>query len=917
VELKGVELFIRSCDLPADCKSRLVAMVRGEQFQDVTVPFVYYLYETYGAPVAEPADVSDLTYPPQGEAAAGDAGGGPGLAELVRESPAVRKHVAVALEVFDALFLQVKPGAYEQNLPLRERYDDASYERLKELVRKVADEYLEPVDDAPGSEGEESGYQAKLEEILGDEQRLGTFVEFLADFIRQQSDSWLQSFLRREHRREARIAWVEECIQENRLYEIADYARARARRRFAVEIVVDGLQGKLLEGLVQLSSGGAEGSGARYVKELVHWLQSDEMDPARYGDGMPPGVGSDVVELARNAPIRPGYLENFKKYVFGPEACAVTVSVATVETPTISVRNLQVVKTGHTAAGPLGTGLPNFSYVDRRTGRGWYFWGSDVLYLARIFGNLEDQIPGGKRRDGPGARTLFERLRGRNTLSCMASVDTGATEKIAAEVGLVTGELERDFIEKVLLQRLRSRAKVEKLLDERRRWLGKHRNLSHSFLGSLLFDARDLKRFHEYARFLAQNEDQGLPDFLLWYSPWVDHFAHPEGPFSDALIGQRGEYDRLDFFLGKVVGVYESVETADGGATCADRTLFGLVSDHGLIYTPRLVSPEKLLFDGMRADGIDVACWKMTADEGGLPIIRGPEDGFVPADCDAAVGSTAGGSYVIDVFSHEAERGSASWQRHPDYHQLHAHKLRSGQTIDWIEQLKLRLKGVMDIAVVREYGPRAGEPWPSEVESVVRIVSCGRGEARIWRTRGADTAEVRYRYEILGGQDPLDLVGSLRDYLLPEDGPPLEQARRMLEEALDSPEGCDDETWQRLLSYTRRPDVVHTLSHLYDSDRAGTINVFPAWHIGVNSKVPGRHAGESFEEKNGTHIYFGAGLVRGSFQTARNGSVPVTLYHWLVGDDRFFGRCASSGKSPADEFAYPSLLGALTFEPAR
>jgi hypothetical protein len=49
-------------------------------------------------------------------------------------------------------------------------------------------------------------------------------------------------------------------------------------------------------------------------------------------------------------------------------------------------------------------------------------------------------------------------------------------------------------------------------------------------------------------------------------------------------------------------------------------------------------------------------------------------------------------------------------------------------------------------------------------------------------------------------------------------------------------------------------------------------------------------------------------------QTARNGSVPVTLYHWLVGDSRFFGRRSGSGRSPADEFACPSFLGALTFE---
>ncbi|NQT85799.1 alkaline phosphatase family protein, partial [bacterium] len=709
-ELKGAELFVQSCDLPADCESRLMAMLRGERFQEVTVPFVYTLYELYGAPVTEPEAISDLAYPEGGEPAPSVAAG-VGLSTLVRESKALRKHVVVALQVFDALFLQVKPGALDQGLPLRERYDAASYERLKALVRQAADEHLQPLDATPGPKAEASEYQAMLEEILADDERLDAFVESLTDFIRQQSDSWLQSFLLRERRKATRIAWAKDCIANNRLYEIADYARERATRRLAVHIVVDGLQGKLLEGLVQLSSGDAERSGARYVRERVRSLQSEAMDPARYDSGMPSGIGNDLTKLADDAPKWPAYLKNFRTRIFGAEARAVTVNVATVETPTLSVRNLQGVQSGHTVAGPFGTGIPNFSYVDRRTQRGRYFWGSDVLYLEQIFSNRENEIPGGVPRNGPGARTLFQRLRGYNTLSCMASVDTGAVENLSAVVGLAVGPLDHDFIEKALILRLRSRARMETQLDKRRRSLADHRTLSHSFLGSLVFDALDIKRFHEYALFLAENEDKGLPDYLLWYSPWVDHYAHAEGPFSDAIIGRKGEVDRLDFFLGKILDAYESAKTADGGVPCADRTLFGLVSDHGLAYTPRLVSTEALLFEGMRKDGIDLVCWKMTADEGGLPLIRGPKGGVVPAGCDAAVGSTASGSYVIDVFADPP-------LRHPGYHELRAHALHSGQTIDWIEQLQTRLKGVVDFAIVREYGPSAGQAWPSGVESV-------------------------------------------------------------------------------------------------------------------------------------------------------------------------------------------------------
>jgi len=787
-------------------------------------------------------------------------------------------------------------------------------------VRRTASEYLGPAEDATQQPPGPKSYETMLQEIVADDERLGALVEFVTDAIRQQSDSWLESFLMRRHRQEVRSAWAEECIRNNRLYEIADYARGRAQRRLAVQIVVDGLQGKLIEGLSQLSSGERGGSGAAYVAELVRIHQSKAMDPATHGSKMPPPLGMDVLELVERAPDRPDYLENFKRHVFGPEAQAVVVNVATVETPTISVRNLQVVQSGHTVAGPFGTGIPNFSYLDRRTEQGWYFWGSDAVHIGRIFANQEDEIPHGRRREGPGARTLFQRLAPYSTMSSMASIDAGALEKIAGEVGLAVGEFNRNFMEKLLVLRLRRRAAVENELNRRRRWLYEHRSLSQSVLGSLVFKAADVKTFHDHARFIAEHEDEGLPDFLLWYNPWPDHFAHPKGPFSDAILGYQGEYDRLDFYLGKVVEVYESIESADVRSTYADRTLFGLVSDHGMVYSPRTVSTEKLLLKAIQEAGVQVKYLKLTADEGELPVIRDRNRPLPTRPYDVVVGSTAGGSYVIDVFSLAGLKGDQeAWRRHPDYHEVRRHRLLSGQTIDWMAELDKRLKDVMDIAVVREYGPGPGARWPDEVESAVRVVAPGGREARIVRIRKPASAApaVRYRYEILGERDPLDLVGSVREYLLPQGGPSLKEAQDAVRACLGSPEGCPDEQWQEVLSYTLRPDAVYQLSHLYDTDRAGTINVFPARQVAVNSEVPGRHAGEMFEEKNGTQVYFGAGLRRGRLQTARNGCLAVTLYHWLAGDESFHARDDQTGIPAWEQFGYPSLLGNAAFAPIR
>lgn len=919
VNKQAVALFIRSCDLPDEVEQRLIATVVSERVDRVTAPFLFYLYELYGAPAtASEETLAGIGYEESGASPLAE---GPGLALVVRESPRIRRHVIHSLRLFDALFLRVKPGA--ENEPLHWRYDESAYRDVKAIFREVAGEMLVRSDDALNRpDAEPSEYSAALEEILRDDERLSEFVEFFVDFIRDLADNWLTSFVQRAERKRQRMQWVENCIATRRYYLISDYALAQSRRRMAVHIAVDGLEGKLLEGLAQLSQGDAEGAGARYVSALAARYARPSMAPAVYpAEERAPALplGRELAELVRRPCNQPEFLENFKRHVFAPDAAAVIVNVATVDTPTISVRNLPIIYAGHAVAGPFGTGIPNFSYLDRRSERGWYFWGSDVLDFRRIFANREDEIPQAvKRPDCRGARTLFERLWRYNTVSAMPSVDTGALEKISAEVGVAIGEVHRDFIEKAIVLRLRRRAKQEQELNDRRRWLIDHRSLNDSLLGELFFSPFELKTFRQYARELAEHEDEGLPDYLLWYNPWPDHFAHGKGPYSDAIIGRHGEYDRLDWFFGQVMDVYHSLPAIGGRGTYFDRTLFGVVSDHGLVYAPRLVSTEKLLFEPMRREGIEIAVQKLTEDEGGLPAIHSRNRLRPTRPFDAVVGSTAGGSYVIDLFDIAGLEGDdEAWRRHPDYHQLRKHKLLSGQTIDFIEQLQRRLSDEIDIALVREYGPAPGETWPPEVEAAVRVVAPDRGEARIVRLRpsedgrssgDASAAQGRYRYEILGDRDPLQLADSFLAELLPSDSLQAGQIRARLQRCLDAEGGCEDREWQEVLSYTSRPDAIRQYSHLYDSDRAGTVNVFPRLHVAFNSSVPGRHAGESFGEKNGTQLYFGAGLKRARIQTARNGSLPVTIYHWLVGDAVFRTVEAEFDASPAEQFGFSSLL---------
>jgi hypothetical protein len=897
---EGLVVFIESVELPdAGASARLVAHVRNGTFERTTVPFLFYLRDIYGnIAEAESGEHRDLAYAGPAPASDGENGGGDGEPEgeagagIGVLSPANLAYARTLLRVYDALFLQLKPGAAATG-PLRDRYEPAAYASMKEVIRETFTAFVKPNTSDDATENPTTEYEHALREFLADEQRLADLAEFLTDLVREQSLDWLESWQAAERRRKLRSAWVEGMIDDNRYYEVADWAAARERRRLVVHVVVDGLQGLLLEGLARLSMGDREHAASLYVRDLVERYRDPRFDPATWGasGNLPAPLGAAIQTLADDAPVRPEYLSNFKRHFFADGAPSVVAHVGSVDTPSISVRNLPVAFSGHAVAGPQGTGIPNFSYLDRSTDRGWYFWGSDVVHLERIFGNREDEIPNGIHREGDaGARTLHERMPARSTMSVAAVIDSGATEKLFGHFAIPAGEISRDIVERTALTRLRQRAALEEQLASNRAFLVANRDLERTFFGALFSNVNALTRFHESARFLAEHEDEGLPDYLLFYDAWPDHFAHYTGPFDDAILGWKGEYDRLDFFVGKLLDVYAQVPAAGGerGETLLDRALVGVTSDHGLTYTPRLISTDEILFDALRTEGHDVRYQKLTHDEGGLPAIHGEGNLKATRGFDAVVGSTAGGSYIIDLFDpDEKQRG-----RHPGYHDLTALPLRSGADLDWIDAVKRLVKDDLDIAVVRERGPKKGERWPDDVDAAVRVIAPGeRGEARITRLRSG-----RIRYERLGDGDPLGLVDAVRPFLIAPGGPTVDEVKSAIAAAIGDPAGRSEEEWIELLAPTLRCDAVPQLIRLYDSERAGTLNLFPALHVGMNSSVSGRHAGEAFEEKNGAILFRAAGLgPAGRIQTARTGSVPVTLYEWIDGSDM-------SG------FGYPSLL---------
>lgn len=115
---------------------------------------------------------------------------------------------------------------------------------------------------------------------------------------------------------------------------------------------------------------------------------------------------------------------------------------------------------------------------------------------------------------------------------------------------------------------------------------------------------------------------------------------------------------------------------------------------------------------------------------------------------------------------------------------------------------------------------------------------------------------------------------------------------------------CSVQQWRELSQFTSRPDAVNQLARLYEEDRAGTVNLFPKAGVGFNTKVPGRHAGEDYLEKDAFIGFWGAPIGDDvtPLNIEENGSLAPTLYEFLTGEPITVGE---------NGWGYPSLLEKL------
>jgi hypothetical protein len=188
-----------------------------------------------------------------------------------------------------------------------------------------------------------------------------------------------------------------------------------------------------------------------------------------------------------------------------------------------------------------------------------------------------------------------------------------------------------------------------------------------------------------------------------------------------------------------------------------------------------------------------------------------------------------------------------------------------GARVDIVSEIVRRLGDTLDYLAVRE-GPCGPDACATAV-----IDATGTGHL----DRHGD--RITYRFE---GEDPLGLAIVSPYEHFGDDV--LAGAAALRDRCLA--EGCDEADWRSATRVNQRQDAVTQLAHLYDTDRAGTINLFPRDGVGYNTKVPGRHAGESFHEKDAFVGTWGS-PAREAPDTAVNGAVAEAMYTWVTGED--------------------------------
>ncbi len=868
----AINNYLSKLPLKKDVRRRLETRLNDDKYISEVLPFLMSLKDQYSEPeIAEEVKFEKYARSQRAQLTAPGAehelfSWTPKVNSGKEEEESLLTHEVAAniAAIYDVVFIQGKSIISDKkNLeqpfqPLTER-DQDTINKVKPIVRELLEKFqAKPKAAGKSNEGGANSEAAgMLGLILKDEVRLEAFSISIIDFIKYMVHKSYRYYTFKHVREMDLRKWLRKKLDAQEYTLILKYLSESQRRRYAVQIGVDGLQGSLMRALAQPEKNSAflNALNQDFVKPNQYQPKTEPTEDPNHGHSI-----KFLQHLISQKQTSKAYLPFFKHLFNNYSQNISSGGIAT--TPTISVRNLPLIFTGAEVAGKNSTGIPNFHFVDRKDPnyRSYYFYGNDALMLESL--TMKS-----------GMITMFERLRKFATLNCNAQYEWNSHFSYDGLLNLGLGEASRDFGEVRCYNELLKRAENEnKLRELRNELMSLVKEIKSSFIS--FFDER---RANQVIDKLAALEGEGMPQYMLMYIPWPDHFAHFKGPFSDEIIGTTGELNRLDYWLGKITEAYIK-------AGLYDRTLFGMAGDHGLSPIFHTLNPEKAVLEKMEKEyKRKIKIKKISSDEGEGPKINHNLHPDSMKSYDVIIASTAGGNYMLDFFNGQDDE---AWRKQPVYEDLtHVKLLDGGAPLDMVKEFASRLQETLEYMVLRE------KPC-SVQECDTRIITTknGRRVDELIRRRGNRIFYIPYDQKNEKSILQISEKSPYREYS--EDD--LRSRESLLSQCLNRPDPrdpntwCDENQWRLLASFSPKPDSVVQLSHLYDEDRAGTINLFPKYGIGYNTKVPGRHAGESFHEKDAFVGFWGAPTSNDKGKTLGplvNGSLAPTIYSYLSESD--------------------------------
>ncbi|MDD9155670.1 alkaline phosphatase family protein [Aliivibrio sp. S4TY2] len=866
-----LDAYILSLPLDADVKKNIIAKLSNPSYAIPLGHFLYTFVDKYGDMDNEDAFKAYLKTQYDEETLNGFSHSlftlndvkkeeKPELADSHHQGLNIdRKFIANMVIVYDEL---VQIGEWKDLEVLPERY---TYLSDTPEDRKIIDK-IQPIIIAGMTKAvtsmDEGEMRGALEQIIeeGKPEHKGSvnnkaeaLTITLIDFVRLNVLKSYRQFVYQEQRQEVLNKWLQESFKENPEAVIA-YLESRQQRRLAVQITVDGLQQGLLEGLMSPIQ-------KPFIKQVYQdHLKHETYKPQNEVTTQPEHEQqlSFLKRLTEKEYNDSSYLPFFTELYQNYDKSIINVGISS--TPTISVRNLPIIKTGAKVSGKGGTGIPNFHFVDRQEDRAYYFFGNDALQLDRLM-------------DANKVQTMFDRLDYLVTLNCNAQYDWNAHTTYDGLVNLGAGESLRDFGEKRCLRELTQRSKVEKTIVKMRSELIDDIRVYDAIFALDIYSKLTQKwKIQQNLESLSKLEQKGMPDYALIYNPWPDHFAHFTGPFSDEILMPTGELNRLDYWLTQFTNTYKE-------AGVYDRTLWGMAGDHGLSPVYYSLNPEKQVFDSLQTElGYPLVVKKISSDEGEGPKITNALNYESNKEVDVVVASTAGGNFMMDFFN-----SAEGWKVQPTYAELTTWtpvNAQKGGSINVVNEIASRLKESLDYLVVRETNCTLDE-------CKARIIGFKDG-VRVDELISKKGNRLFYR-PVIGSSQllELDILNPYKSQLTDAELASYQELyqRCMVSAVSDNVRSwCTEQEWRELTAYTARPDSVNQLAKLYEEDRAGTINLFPKFGVGFNTKVPGRHAGEHYLEKDAFLGFWGTPVGANALElkSNANGSLAPTLYEYLT-----------------------------------